>query len=356
MDEVHEAFGNASGKDRSQRAARELLGVSQAELYMRPLRAASGFWGLTGTPMLNDELRVTEMASLCGGVYVMAAKTHWRTLERASLRDQFLLAQEPLPSTQYRQDTRRHAQSYVHAAFQRNRVDKFSLTKLTSRVVSARLSNAEASKYMKSLSESQDSQFNEVYNPSKQSLSEQTFQKLLEESATAEARAEALRRIIIDVQRSDGPTTKVVVFADSGAQLQAARSALMLLTNRPHAPSTFVEPCDDKALLAFTQKDVTEADRLRPRVLLLSFDQAAGLNLQYSCYNAILFAPLSSDDEIHDCAREQQAVGRIHRPGQEKDVTVWRIILEGPDQQPTIDSQILEQNTKPARIAAATSN
>jgi hypothetical protein len=356
MDEVHEAFNNASGNHKSQRAARELLGLSQAELHMRPLRAVSGFWGLTGTPMLNDELRVTEMASLCGGVYVMGAKTHWRTLERASLRDQFLLAQEPLPSTQYRQDTRRHAQSYVHAAFQRNRVDKFCLKTLNYRYARARLSNAEASTYMKIISESHGSQLNWGYNPPKQSLSEQTFQQLLRESATAKARAEALRRMIIDVQSSDGPTTKVVVFADSGAQLEAARSALIELKNGRHAPSTFVEPCDDKALMAFQQKDVTEADRLTPRVLLLSFDQAAGLNLQYSCYNAILFAPLSSDDEIHDCAREQQAVGRIHRPGQEKDVTVVRIILEGPEGQPTIDSQIMEQNIKPARIAAATCN
>eukprot|EP00930_Biecheleria_cincta_P021338 TRINITY_DN1583_c0_g1_i3.p1 TRINITY_DN1583_c0_g1~~TRINITY_DN1583_c0_g1_i3.p1 ORF type:complete len:1977 (-),score=328.37 TRINITY_DN1583_c0_g1_i3:362-5602(-) len=356
MDEVHEAFGNASGKDRSQRAARELLGVSHAEPHLRPLRAAIGFWGLTGTPMLNDEQRVTEMASLCGGVYVMAARTHWRTLERASLRDQFLLAQEPLPSTQYRQESRRHAQSYVQAAFQRNRVDKFSLTKLTTHTVSARLSNAEAKEYMKILSESHGGQFHGVYDAPKQSVSYQIWQKLREESARAEARAEALRRIIIDVQRSDGPTTKVVVFADFGAQLQAARSALMLMRKGPQDHAIFVEPCEDKALQAFMQQDVTEADRLRPRVLLLSFEQAAGLNLQHSCFHAVLFAPLSSDDEIHDCAREQQAIGRIHRPGQDKDVNVWRIILQGPDEQPTIDTQILAQNTKPARIAAATSN
>merc|ERR1719215_1987320 len=124
--------------------------------------------------MLNDEQRVTEMASLCGGVYVMAARTHWRTLERASLRDQFLLAQEPLPSTQYRQESRRHAQSYVYAAFQRNRVDKFSLTKLTYHTASARLCNAEAKQYMKILSES-GGQFHGAYDPPKQTLSDQTW-------------------------------------------------------------------------------------------------------------------------------------------------------------------------------------
>ncbi|CAE8597977.1 unnamed protein product [Polarella glacialis] len=107
---------------------------------------------------------------------------------------------------------------------------------------------------------------------------------------------------------------------------------------------------------AFSRPDVTEADRRSPRLLLLNFDQAAGLNLQYSCHNAVLFAPLWGNDPVAACAQEQQAIGRVHRPGQQQDVNIYRIELRGPQGQATIDEEILARNTSQKLIAAATSN
>jgi SNF2 family DNA or RNA helicase len=53
---------------------------------------------------------------------------------------------------------------------------------------------------------------------------------------------------------------------------------------------------------------------------------------------------------------EQQAIGRVFRPGQTRDVRVHRILLRGPSGQQTIDSMIVERNTDEATIKAVTSN
>ncbi|CAE8677271.1 unnamed protein product, partial [Polarella glacialis] len=52
MDEVHQAFGDFDGgkENKAHRAAREMLGLAQSQVELRPLRAAVGIWGLTGTP------------------------------------------------------------------------------------------------------------------------------------------------------------------------------------------------------------------------------------------------------------------------------------------------------------------
>ena len=51
-------------------------------------------WGLTGTPLLSSETRITELAALCAGTYVCGSAAHWRTMERASTRDVFLRCAE----------------------------------------------------------------------------------------------------------------------------------------------------------------------------------------------------------------------------------------------------------------------
>jgi len=54
-------------KGQARRGAREFLGVGCTDLSSRPLLAKSGIWGLTGTPLLETEARVTELANLMGG-------------------------------------------------------------------------------------------------------------------------------------------------------------------------------------------------------------------------------------------------------------------------------------------------
>ncbi len=54
-------------KGQARRGAREFLGVGCTDSTSRPLLAESGVWGLTGTPLLETEARVTELANLMGG-------------------------------------------------------------------------------------------------------------------------------------------------------------------------------------------------------------------------------------------------------------------------------------------------
>ncbi|CAE8594810.1 unnamed protein product [Polarella glacialis] len=370
IDEVHYAFGDFGGgkENKAHRAAREMLGVTQSQVKLRPLRAAAGIWGLTGTPMLSNEERVTEMAALCGGVYVMSARRHWRTLERASVRDQFLLAQEPAVSMLYRTESRRHAQRYVSTAFQRNCVDSFQLKRLSIEMVPARLGPIEAEQYLINFGGGRD------FAPKRSGrgsvrISDPMWRAVLELTATSAARRAALQQVIRDVRLREGEATKVVVFAESGSAMAAARTALTALPAADGSVSfaEIIEEEDDPSrsspsvsaasqVAAFARPDVTEADRRSPRVLLLSFDQAAGLNLQYSCHNAVLFAPLWGSDPVAACAQEQQAIGRVHRPGQQQDVNIYRIELRGPEGQATVDAECLARNKDEKLIAAATSN
>lgn len=74
--------------------------------------------------------------------------------------------------------------------------------------------------------------------------------------------------------------------------------------------------------------------RKRPRVLVLHFDHAAGLNLRQECYNLILYYPLYvgdgglTGDAVADASTEQPASGRVFRPGKLRpEVFVYRIEL-----------------------------
>lgn len=72
VDECHESLvtgrkletNAADFKEKSRRGAREFLGVAQTDIAKRPLLAARAVWGLTGTPLLETEARVTELANL----------------------------------------------------------------------------------------------------------------------------------------------------------------------------------------------------------------------------------------------------------------------------------------------------
>ena len=67
-------------------------------------------------------------------------------------------------------------------------------------------------------------------------------------------------------------------------------------------------------------------------------------------------SPRMSEDPkgIHAAANEQQAIGRVHRPGQTKDVHVHRLLLHGPTGQRTIDHRIFDRNTDRNVILQAT--
>ena len=90
-------------------------------------------------------------------------------------------------------------------------------------------------------------------------------------------------------------------------------------------------------------------------MLLLSFENAAGLNLQYVCHHVVLYAPLWAQDTVAAVANEQQAIGRVYRYGQTEDVTVHRLLMtkEGGAAQ-TVDEHLHSLNTNDETINAAT--
>ena len=67
-------------KEKRKCAQRELLGIGEPDPSKRPMRARRSTWGLTGTPLLSSETRITELAALCGGAYVCGGAAHWRTM------------------------------------------------------------------------------------------------------------------------------------------------------------------------------------------------------------------------------------------------------------------------------------
>jgi hypothetical protein len=108
----------------------------------------------------------------------------------------------------------------------------------------------------------------------------------------------------------------------------------------------------NQKLAWYQYADVTEEDKKRPRVLVLHFEHAAGLNLQAECNNLILFTPLyvgdggTSGDVVADVSTEMQAIGRVFRPGQPKPkVFIYRIEVKGPNGEECLDGQLIRRNT-----------
>ena len=107
-------------------------------------------------------------------------------------------------------------------------------------------------------------------------------------------------------------------------------------------PTAVVVDNDDEhnedVVKSFTQEVLQQALEKKgaaPRVLLLSFENAAGLNLQYVCHHVVLYAPLWAQDTVAAVANEQQAIGRVYRYGQTQQVTVHRMLMaHGGRQQP----------------------
>lgn len=157
--------------------------------------------------------------------------------------------------------------------------------------------------------------------------------------------------------------TKIVVFTDG--RIGAGDAARDFLMNEEGLGCTWLDDNDtvqekNKKLSWYQYGDVTEEDKKRPRVLVLHFAHAAGLNLQAECNNMILFTPLyegvggTSGDPVSDASTELQAIGRVFRPGQPKSkVNVYRIEVTGPDGEECLDSHLIRRNTDEDTIKMA---
>ena len=351
-----EVDGTASGffREKNRRAGRELLGITQRDVSKRPLVCRRGIFGLTGTPLLDSSSRVTELANLMGGVYVTGLSSHWRKLERESCRDIFLHNYlEPKQSREIRRTIYSKCQDYLDRACCRNKVGEEMVgISLIEERRTVQMTDEEKALYLASQS---------GIAPDKKSLAIQTedfdpsaghdISKFLRQNARLSSRGRVLVEICQEILAED-PTRKILVFTDGkiGAGW-AARDALSELG------CTWLDPDDsvqtkNRKIGWYQHGDATPEDRARPRVLVLHFEHAAGLNLQSECSHLILFTPLYvgvggiSGDAVADASTEMQAIGRVYRPGQLRpQVHVYRIEVQGPDGEECLDGQLIRRNT-----------
>ena len=177
-------------------------------------------------------------------------------------------------------------------------------------------------------------------------------------TASSTSRHSALFEIIDSILVEERQT-KVVIFANAvyggyKSALSALRSAGRTFC---HVDENHSVSEQNEIISWFRHTDATEEDKARPRILLLSFNQAAGHNLQEACHNVIMFDPMySGSDAVADASVEEQALGRVMRQGQKDDVTCYRILVKGPNGERCLDDVIVERNLDEEVLRAATSN
>jgi hypothetical protein len=185
----------------------------------------------------------------------------------------------------------------------------------------------------------------------------------LHQNAKFASRGKMLIQIVREILSKD-PITKIICFTDG--HIGAGNAARKFL-EESGLGCTYLDKNDSVAMknqkISWYQTgDSTIEDRNRPRVLVLHFEHAAGLNLQTESNNVILFSPLyvgeggSTSDPVSDASTELQAIGRVYRPGQTKrTVFVYRIEVRGPKNEECLDGQLIRRNTDPETIQMAVS-
>jgi hypothetical protein len=337
---------------KARKGAREFLGVAQTDTSKRPLLAAKGVWGLTGTPLLETEARVTELANLMGGTYLTGAANHWRKEERESGRDLFLNQQGVFRSREYRCAVQESCHSYVKEACQRNRGEELLVKLIRSRHV-VKMTSQDGEAFTNATSDINTASF----DISPDQLGEKAGD-VLRLTSSSKVRQKALVESI-DAILTVEPTTKIIVFAHApfGGYKSAKEGLQRSDTEFCHVSDDGSVKEQNEIISWFRHVDMTDEEKHRPRVLLLSFEQAAGHNLQEACHHVILYDPYyTGTDAVADASVEMQATGRVFRQGQKLDVTETRLVLRGPHDERCLDDWIVERNTDKETLQKVTSN
>lgn len=296
---------------------------------------------------------MTELANLMGGTYLTGSAHHWRKEERESGRDIFLNQQEEgSKSREYRCAIQESCHTYVREACQRNRGEKL-LVNLERKQKVVNMSEADGAKFLRAIKEVNL----ESFSITPDQLGDKASNGLTV-TASSTARHSALVEIIESILANE-PDTKIVIFAN--AVYGGYKSALSALQSSDrkfsHVDENHSVLEQNEIISWFRHTDATKEDKLRPRILLLSFNQAAGHNLQEACHNVIMFDPMySGSDAVADASVEEQALGRVMRQGQTNDVTCYRILVKGPNGERCLDDTIVERNLDEDVLRAATSN
>lgn len=154
-------------------------------------------------------------------------------------------------------------------------------------------------------------------------------------SSSSSSKVDALLSILHASHTKD-PTTKTVIFSQWTSFLDIIGTAL---TAR-FLPFTRIDgsmrsPARDAAMASFSTPSPTS-----PHILLASLAVCSvGLNLVAA--NQVILA-----DSWWAPAIEDQAVDRVHRLGQEREVTVWRLVMEG-----SIEERVLGVQSEKRRLA-----
>lgn len=370
VDEIHECLCTEKDnlqldwfKEKNRRASRELLGITQKDVHQRPLVYRKSIFGLTGTPLLDNSSRVIELANLIGCTYVIGLASHWRKLERESRRDIFLQHYlEPKQSREIRQAIYSKCQKYLDVACCRNTTEKeLEGITLIPKTVTRKMEDEEAEQYIKSQQGIPKKGFAvrpENFDPS----AGHDISIFLRQNAKSISRGNALVDTCREILK-EHPGTKIIVFCDG--RINAGAFASKYLEDSGLG-CTWLQANDsveeqNRKISYYQRPDSTAEDKDRPRVLVLHFDHAAGLNLQKESNHLILYSPLYvgdggiTGDAVADASTEQQAIGRVFRPGQtQKNVFVYRLALEGPMGEKCLDDYLIRRNTDEATLAATT--
>lgn len=324
-------------------------------------------YGLTGTPLLDNSDRVIELANLIGCTYIIGLASHWRKLERESRRDIFLQQLlEPKQTREIRKAIHSKCQEYLKTACCRNTTETELLgIELWEECVKFQMTEEEKEAYLASQHGLDKTARGlgvhpENFDPS----SGHDISKFLKQNASSPSRGKALVATVRSIL-NENPTTKIVVFADgrigAGHMVQKfLEDSGLGCTCLDSGPNADVERQNE--LISYYQRaDVTDEDKKRPRTLVLHFEHAAGLNLQTECFNMILYTPLYvgdggiTGDPVFDASTEQQAIGRVYRPGQSSpDVIVHRLEMQGPNEEECLDGYLIRRNTSKAVLDATT--
>jgi hypothetical protein len=192
---------------------------------------------------------------------------------------------------------------------------------------------------------------------------------LLRQNVQLASRGQALVEICNDILSKE-PSTKILVVTDG--RIGGGIAARRYLCETVGPGCTWLDPGDSpqrkmEKIGWYQCGDATADDKARPRVLVLHYEHAAGLNLQHECHHLILLAPLyigegggggpSGDDPVSDASMELQAIGRVFRPGQpHPKVYIYRIEVLGPNGEECLDGQLIRRNMDPKTLQEATSN
>eukprot|EP00005_Dracoamoeba_jomungandri_P007246 CAMPEP_0174278878 /NCGR_PEP_ID=MMETSP0439-20130205/61716_1 /TAXON_ID=0 /ORGANISM="Stereomyxa ramosa, Strain Chinc5" /LENGTH=147 /DNA_ID=CAMNT_0015371327 /DNA_START=45 /DNA_END=488 /DNA_ORIENTATION=- len=131
------------------------------------------------------------------------------------------------------------------------------------------------------------------------------------------------------------PDNKIIVFSQWDRMLQKVGATLQ----ENGIPNSFCKGsvhARNKAIGLFTE--TTQKQKEVVRVIMLSLEKAAsGTNLTEATH-VIMIDPVSGT-KAHARSIEMQAIGRAHRQGRKKSLTLVRLITKG-----TIEEQIYLQN------------